>query len=70
MKLSDVSSVDTMINLQWILLVIGAVLLLFLVISCGSLLPVWMFINTLQLISHVPMIRTELPGHAHYFLVE
>ena len=29
-----------------------------------------MFLNSLQLIVHVPLIRTNIPGNAHYFLLE
>jgi len=36
--------------------------------SVGSLLPTWMFINTLQLIAHLPLLNSEMPGNAHYFL--
>ena len=36
--------------------------------SIGSLLPTWMFINALQLIAHLPLLNSEMPGNAHYFL--
>lgn len=35
----------------------------------GSLLPTWMFLNSLQLIVHTPMIDAHLPASLHYFLV-
>ena len=36
----------------------------------GSLLPIWMFVNTLQLIAHTPLINTAMPSNAHYFLMK
>ena len=35
----------------------------------GSLVSTWIFINTLQLIAHVPLVATKLPANAHYFLL-
>lgn len=29
-----------------------------------------MCINSIQLIVHLPLIGTDLPAHAHYFLIE
>ena len=45
-------------------------LVFLLVMTVGPLLPVWMFINSMQLILHVPLIRTNLPGNAHFFLLD
>ena len=36
----------------------------------GSLLPAWMFYNSLQLIAHTPLISTLMPSNAHYFLMK
>ena len=36
----------------------------------GSLLPTWMLINTLQLIAHTPLVNTQMPANAHYFIVK
>ena len=41
-----------------------------LVLSCGPLLPVWMFINSMQLIVHLPLIRSPQPGNSHLFLLD
>lgn len=41
----------------------------FLALFQGSLLPTWMLINSLQLIAHVPLIASQLPANAHYFLL-
>jgi len=36
--------------------------------SIGSLLPTWMFVNALQLIAHLPLLNSNMPANAHYFL--
>ena len=36
----------------------------------GHLLPTWMFLNSLQLVSHVPMLDANMPANLHYFLAE
>ena len=38
------------------------------VVTAGSLLPTWMFINSLQIIAHMVLLKTLMPGTAHYFL--
>lgn len=38
------------------------------VITVGSMLPTWMFINSAQIIAHMPLLKTMMPGNAHYFL--
>ena len=35
----------------------------------GQLLPTWMFLNSMQLITHVPMLDAHVPANLHYFLV-
>lgn len=50
-------------------LVTGMIPIIFLIGLGGSLLPTWMFLNSLQLIVHVPMIDAHLPASLHYFLV-
>lgn len=70
MQADEVESIETALFISYILLAIGAFLLLLLVLTCGPLLPFWMFLNSLQLIVHVPLIRTNIPGNAHYFLLE
>lgn len=32
-----------------------------------SLLPTWMFLNSLQLIVHTPLLQSYLPANVHYF---
>ena len=36
----------------------------------GRLLPTWMFLNSLQLMVHAPMLATNIPAILHYFLVD
>ena len=46
----------------------GIIVLIF-ALSCGNLSPLWMFINSLQLIVHIPLINSRLPSIANlYFL--
>ena len=33
------------------------------------MLPVWMFFNSLQLIVHLPMMRTHMPATANLFIL-
>ena len=40
------------------------------VITAGSLLPAWMFINSLQIIAHMVLLKTLMPGNVHYFLTK
>ena len=44
--------------------------MILLIVWSGSLVPLWMFINSLQLILHVPLIDVQMPSNAHYFLKE
>ena len=36
----------------------------------GPLLPTWMFLNSMQLIFHVPLIKSDMPAHTHFFMIE
>lgn len=53
------------LTLIWMALSISFILAVF----QGSLVHTWIFINSLQMISHVPLISTSLPSNAHYFLL-
>lgn len=44
--------------------------LLFFVGIGGRLLPTWMFLNSMQLFVHVPMLEIYLPGNLSYFLAD
>ena len=47
MKLDEVESVDGTLSFAHVLMGIIAVLLLLIVLSCGPLLPFWMFLNSM-----------------------
>ena len=47
--------------------IILIVLLVMAFFSLGSLLPMWVFINSLQIITHTVLLNTIMPGNA--FLV-
>ena len=47
--------------------VVGLLMLLSALLT-GRLLPTWMFLNTLQLISHLPLLKTEIAAPAAYFM--
>ena len=70
MPTSEVDRVDIALRVSDTLLSLIGVLIFFLVLSCGPLLPVWMFLNSLQLLVHVPLIRTNLPGNFNYYLLD
>ena len=64
---SEIDSIDGYADsLIWILL--ASFLFLSPVITAGSMLPFWMFINSLQIISHMLLLKTLMPANAHYFL--
>jgi len=50
------------------ILFFGTMVLILPVITAGSLLPTWIFINSLQIIAHMVLIKTLMPGNAAYFL--
>jgi hypothetical protein len=66
----DKESVDSALTFSHALYILICLFIFLLVLTCGPLLPVWMFINSMQLIVHVPLIAIQLPGNAHYFLLE
>ena len=43
---------------------------LLILLCMGPLLPTWMVLNSMQLIFHVPLIKSDLPSHAFYFMIE
>ena len=49
-------------------LIMPCLLLVIPVITAGSLLPFWVFINSLQIISHMVLLNTIMPANAHFFL--
>ena len=53
-------------SMAW--MIIPCLLLVAPVITAGSLLPFWIFLNSLQIISHMILLKTIMPANAHYFL--
>lgn len=45
---------------------------LFLLPVCflGKSLPVWIFLNTLQLVAHMLLLNSSMPGNLHQFLIK
>ena len=37
-------------------------------VTIGSLLPTWMFINSLQLLAHLPLLNSSMPANSQVFL--
>ena len=70
MQPDEVENVDTMLEISYYFMAAIAFLLLLLVLTCGPLLPFWMFLNSMQLMVHVPLIHTNIPGNAHYFFLD
>ena len=66
-RAGDVLSVVDSTN--YIFYILGAVVFL-VAVCCGPLLPFWMFFNTMQLVAHLPMIRTHLPATTNIFILE
>ena len=46
--------------------VIIAFILIMPVMTIGSLLPTWVFVNSLEIISHMILLKTVMPANAHY----
>ena len=59
-----------MVYLSRTLIALVFIFLFVTIIGCGSILPFWMFINSMQLITHIPLLRNNLPGGAHRVLVD
>ena len=70
MQQEEKNKVDGFLVLSSIIYWVIGIAIIVLVLTFGPLLSVWMFINSMQLIAHVPLIRSKLPGNAHYFLLE
>ena len=63
-ELETVDSLNSILDILWF----GTMLLILPVITAGSLLPTWMFINSLQIIAHMVLLKTLMPGTVHHFL--
>ena len=47
---------------------VGIVLLFLTVLLLGKSLAFWMFVNSLQLVAHLPLLNTVIPANLHQFL--
>lgn len=36
----------------------------------GKLLPTWIFVNSMQLIFYLVLIKTDLPSYVHFFMLD
>ena len=45
-------------------------IILLILLCAGPLLPAWMFLNSMQLLLHVPLIKSDMPAHAHFLMVD
>jgi len=61
--------IETVASLWIVLICIALVISIVLAAFKGSLVSTWLFINTMQLIAHIPMIAGKLPANAHYFFL-
>ena len=48
-------------------IVVGCVFVAY--INGGILVPIWMFINTIILVVHLPLIKSNMPSNIHYMLI-
>ena len=69
-NVDDAKTVDTATSVAQIALVAVLVIFFFLIMCGGPLLPTWMFLNSMQLIFHVPLIKSDMPAHTHFFMIE
>lgn len=51
-----------------ILVTLAVILILLSTLVTGRLMPTWMFLNSLQLVSHLPLFKTEATAAATYFI--
>jgi len=70
-QFDSAESQDIVVSLTQTLVSAGVLPFLCLILpalTAGSLLPTWMFINSLQIITHTVLLPTHMPVNAHYFL--
>lgn len=69
MKQSEADNVEIFYNSTIWLFIALACLFALLAAMYGPLLSFWMFINSLQLILHLPLINVYLPATANFFML-
>ena len=63
----QVRSIETMLNIFMLLCFLPFI---FSLGFGGRLLPTWMFINSMQLVTHSPLLTTFMPANMHVFFVD
>ena len=64
-----ITIIDIMSSIWISLIAIALTISVVLALFQGSLLTMWVFINSLQLIAHIPLVAISMPANAHYFLL-
>ena len=64
---SEKQSIDS-IHSALGLVALATLLFILPIITAGSLLPTWMFINSLSIIAHMVLLKSLMPANAHFFL--
>ena len=54
--------VEQISSIALALIYIAVAIAFLLALCCGPLLPFWMFLNSIILIAHLPLIKTVIPG--------
>lgn len=67
---SDAEQIEITEDIYVSPLVIASSFALLVAFCGGRLLPTWMFLNSMQLILHLILIRTDIPSHAHLFMFD
>ena len=63
----SIESVQSVVNT----ITASALMLIFLFVGLGGrLLPTWMFINSISLIVHTPLLAIDMPANLHYFFLK
>ena len=65
----EVSLMLTLANFMIALMTLAALITFVLGLFKGSLVSMWMLVNTLQIVAHLPLVSVSLPANAHYFLI-
>ena len=66
MSLKDADRIDHLDIVNDVLIFIAVAVVPF--FFFGTLLPTWLFFNTIQLIAYTPLVSAEMPPNALYFL--
>ena len=55
--------------MAFLIVICVVMLIVLLLLTCGGrLLPTWMFLNSLSLLAHLPLLGVMMPANLHYFL--